>query len=114
MSTRNTLLGIISGIAVGTIAGILFAPDKGEKTRKKIAVKAKEVKNELDDDLDALSEKATEKYEELKTSGKELIAKTKEEIIKVKKEISNNTDDLVSKSKEELREELSKLKKEIA
>lgn len=34
--TGNTLVAILAGAAVGAVAGILIAPDQGEKTRKKI------------------------------------------------------------------------------
>jgi len=37
--------GILAGAAAGAIAGILMAPDSGKNTRKKIAVKSKEVAN---------------------------------------------------------------------
>ncbi|WP_430908088.1 YtxH domain-containing protein [Maribacter sp. 2-571] len=36
-SNSNTALGVLAGAAVGALAGILFAPDKGSNTRKKIA-----------------------------------------------------------------------------
>lgn len=36
MSAGKVLLGLLTGIAVGTTLGILFAPDKGADTRKKI------------------------------------------------------------------------------
>ena len=35
-NTGNTLLALLAGAAVGKGIGILFAPDKGSKTRKKI------------------------------------------------------------------------------
>ncbi|MES2812343.1 MAG: YtxH domain-containing protein [Bacteroidota bacterium] len=35
-NTGNILLGILAGAAVGAGLGILFAPDKGANTRKKI------------------------------------------------------------------------------
>lgn len=35
-NTGNTLLALVSGAAIGAVVGILYAPDSGEKTRKKI------------------------------------------------------------------------------
>jgi len=35
-------LAFIAGAAVGAIAGLLFAPDKGSETRRKMADKARE------------------------------------------------------------------------
>ena len=36
MESSKFLMGLIAGIAVGTVVGILIAPDKGSATRKKI------------------------------------------------------------------------------
>ena len=36
MSTGKVMLGILAGLAAGEALGILFAPDKGSETRKKI------------------------------------------------------------------------------
>jgi len=35
-NTTKIVVAVAAGIAVGAIAGILFAPDKGSETRKKI------------------------------------------------------------------------------
>lgn len=35
-NSSNTILGILAGTAIGAIAGILFAPDKGVNTRRKL------------------------------------------------------------------------------
>ncbi len=39
MSSGKVFLGILAGAAAGALAGILFAPEKGSKTRKKIVKK---------------------------------------------------------------------------
>jgi gas vesicle protein len=40
MSSSKVLLGFVVGAAVGAVAGLLLAPDKGSNTRKKFADKA--------------------------------------------------------------------------
>jgi gas vesicle protein len=42
MSKINVALGTVAGIAAGTLLGVLFAPEKGSDTRKKISTKSKD------------------------------------------------------------------------
>ena len=51
--SEKTLLAFLVGAAVGGMAGLLFAPAKGKKTRKKLAQKATELKDELSENLDS-------------------------------------------------------------
>ena len=37
MKNSDVVVGILGGLAVGAILGVLFAPDKGSNTRRKIA-----------------------------------------------------------------------------
>ncbi|MFT3793279.1 YtxH domain-containing protein [Flavobacterium sp.] len=59
MNTGKVALGVLAGLATGAILGILFAPDKGSVTRKKIADKGKDsldgLKNRYNHVIDNLS-----------------------------------------------------------
>lgn len=48
MDNTNTFYGIVAGAAIGAIFGVLYAPDKGVKTRRKISKKVKETKEEIE------------------------------------------------------------------
>jgi len=53
----NTFLGILAGGAIGAALGILFAPDKGINTRRKILEEAVLVKQQLSETADKLKDK---------------------------------------------------------
>ena len=58
MSSSKVLLGFVAGAAVGALAGILFAPEKGSDTRRKISNKSGDitdsVKNSVKDFIDGV------------------------------------------------------------
>lgn len=51
---------LLTGIAVGAIAGLLLAPDEGDKTRKKLWKKSKKFKKDFEDKASEYKEKATD------------------------------------------------------
>lgn len=55
-NTGNTLLALITGAAIGAGIGILFAPDKGENTRKKLKKGFDDAKHDLSDKVHAVKE----------------------------------------------------------
>jgi len=52
MKTGKALLSVVAGIAAGAIFGLLFAPEKGGRTRKNISKKGEDLANALNDRLD--------------------------------------------------------------
>lgn len=60
-SNTNTVLGLLAGTAVGAIVGILYAPDTGVNTRRKISEKAKEVQNQMAEGASELKEQVLNK-----------------------------------------------------
>jgi gas vesicle protein len=58
----NTIAAILAGAAAGAAIGILFAPDKGSKTRAKLKEGIDDAAHNLKDSLSASSEVLREKF----------------------------------------------------
>jgi len=57
MSTTKLLAAIAAGAAAGAVVGILFAPDKGSETRKKIQEKGTDIADRVKSTLKRGKEK---------------------------------------------------------
>ena len=66
MSKGKVVLGALAGLAIGAIAGILFAPQKGSKTRKKIMDTGDDYVDKLKSKLDEFSNSLIEKLKSTK------------------------------------------------
>ncbi|MEO7045072.1 MAG: YtxH domain-containing protein [Ferruginibacter sp.] len=48
-SNKKVLAAVAAGIAAGAVLGVLFVPDKGTTTRKKISKKGEEITDDVKD-----------------------------------------------------------------
>ena len=80
MSTGKLITGILAGAATGAILGILFAPDKGTETRKKIAKKSNDITDAIKNGFTTMSDAITSKYESIKEDTAEILEKGKERL----------------------------------
>lgn len=78
MSTGKVVLGAVAGLAIGAALGILFAPDKGSNTRKKIADKGKGYAGDLKDKYNSAIDSITSKLDGMKRKGEALYEEGKE------------------------------------
>ncbi|CAM4092319.1 MULTISPECIES: YtxH domain-containing protein [Flavobacterium] len=92
MKSNKALLGVVAGLAAGAVIGILLAPDKGENTRKKIAKKAEDLKDNIkegyDDTISSLEQKYKELQEKYGSLSEDIDEKIKEGKSKIKEELT--------------------------
>lgn len=66
MKSVKVVLGVLTGAVAGALAGILLAPAKGWKTRKRILKKGEDYADTVKDKFDDLRDTVTEKFEKAK------------------------------------------------
>lgn len=102
-NSGNTLLGVLAGIAIGAGLGILFAPDKGSKTRKMVKDGFDDANNDFHHKFDSVSSQLGDKL----TTAKFDLEETYEDMVS---NMSHKTEDVISF----LEEKLANLKKQNA
>lgn len=93
MSTGKLVLGTLAGLAIGAIAGILFAPEKGSTTRRQIMNKGDDYMDDLKSKFDDFYDAVTEKMQRTKNEAEEFIDKGKAKYEEAKKDVRNATAD---------------------
>lgn len=88
MDNKKILLGFLGGLAVGAIAGILLAPDKGSNTRKAIVDMAGDVTDAVEKSIHDALDKVKEKYVDAVKEGEKLADKAVSTMNEVKADVS--------------------------
>ena len=70
MTTGKALIGMLAGLAAGTVIGMILAPPKSGRLRKIISRKSEDL-------ADAINDKIDEKFEELLKNVSGRVKKTK-------------------------------------
>jgi gas vesicle protein len=74
MNSKQVLFGVLAGAVVGAALGILFAPDKGSDTRKKISKKGSDFMDSITKKIKKIEEDVTTLAENGKSKAKEVTA----------------------------------------
>lgn len=75
MSSGKVILGFLAGVAAGAVLGILFAPDKGSETRRKIAEKGEDFMDDVKDKVHDLMDDLHDQVDAAKAKVKDLEGK---------------------------------------
>ncbi len=86
MKSGRNLLVILAGAAAGAVLGILFAPEKGKVTRRRISKKGEAYAAAAKEKYDELLGDVNDRYEKAKEGITDFVKKGK---VKVEQEIKN-------------------------
>lgn len=73
MNSGKVVLGVLAGLAAGAALGVLFAPDKGSSTRKKIGQKRDAYVDELGEKVNEFVDSINKKFETVKKQAAQMI-----------------------------------------
>ena len=65
-TTEKVIVSVLAGAAAGAILGILFAPDKGSETRRKISKTSSDAVNDVKSKIAHLLDGVADKFEDVK------------------------------------------------
>ena len=84
MSSGKVLLGVLAGAAAGAIAGILFAPEKGTETRKKIVKKSEDYADGIKEKFNGLVDDLSKKMDNMQAKANKLADDAKSNVEEMK------------------------------
>lgn len=95
--SSNTVVGLLAGTVIGATLGILFAPDKGIKTRQRLSEEALAAR-------DKFAERATEIKEQVSATVTEKRETLDTQLENVVSNMSHKADDVITVLEKKLKE----------
>ena len=90
MSSSKIFTGVLIGAAAGAVLGILFAPEKGSDTRKKISKKSSDLKESLKTKFNDLVDGIADQIENAKGEADNMMEEGKEKLASAKSQIKHS------------------------
>jgi len=87
MSSGKVLLGVLAGVAAGALVGILFAPAKGSRTRRRILKKGENYAEGLKEKFNEYVDTISDKFEQVKEEVSAYTQKGKEKFEDIETEV---------------------------
>ena len=94
-NTGSTILALLTGAAIGAGFGLLYAPESGKDTRKKLKKEANKAKDKLGKEYEDLSGQVTEFANTAKSN-------FEKKVDKLFKSASNEADNIITDMESEL------------
>ena len=85
MGKGSTVVGLLAGLAAGTVLGILFAPEKGDETRDKLSQSLKDLG-------DSIKDKAADEINNLSSLKDKVVDSIKTKLRNVEEEYSDDVE----------------------
>ena len=80
MGSKKILTAVLLGAVAGAVLGILFAPDKGSETRKKISKKTGDLGDTVRNKFSEFGEAIAEKFDSIRGEANDIMEKGKAKV----------------------------------
>ena len=90
MGSSKILTGLLIGAAVGAVAGILFAPEKGIDTRKLLGKKGLDLKGTVKNKINELVDGIADQFDNARNEAENLVENGKEKMSSAKSQIKQS------------------------